>query len=160
MNKFAPMYFPAVICRANLLFRTAISSIHSFPLIDSVAAYLDGFHLFLEMYPIVSVQFISIISTLSNDFLRQETTGVLCNNHPLSERYPLIAALCNLVLCLGGHYSENYNERLAKVLYDNGKKYFLKSSSSCLGSSVRAVVVFILVYGFLGLTSLTTEGNN
>ena len=112
--------------------------------------------MFLEMHPVVSIRFVSIISDLSREFFHQQTTDVFSVDHPSCQRYPLMAALINFVLCLGGHYSESYNERLAKVLYENGREYFLKSSSdsSYLCSSVRVMVVFIWVCISMGSTYL------
>ena len=120
---------------------------HSFPTADAVTSYLEGFRVFLEMYPVVHVeQFIATMSCLSLEFFIQHASEVFLLNSASCDKSPLIAALINFVLCLGAHYSENYSEQLSTIVYDNGNKYFLLSDLSY--SSVKALVVFISVYAF------------
>ena len=104
------------------------------------------------MHPLAPVKpLLEILLSLSGEIFCQNAAEIFLVDERSCERIPLLASLVNFAFCVGAFYSDDYNERIATLLYENGKRYFLRSNSLSLFSPVKAMVIFIWVDDVQGL---------
>jgi len=115
---------------------------------EIVNAYITGFGIFLEIYPVVPKgTFTTLMSSLYLQFFRsQDTLEPFFVNTTACEKNPLIASLTHFTFCVGVYYSDMYFPGFAESLYNNGKKYLSLYDTSSHFSILKLMVIFVQVY--------------